>query len=188
MTLTLDFTLHGIPGTVAVSHRLNTGLADAGFDVLGLDFDDGSVTGFPVVEATTRYEGSGYRALMGWIQVVRYTSPEDGEMFIVDTAPQIRSISGMDYPFLSWGVRPTLFDAPATSEVSVDWWADAFLVASPDALITPVIAPLAAFRWGYEVDAAGVVTSRLPRERDTADAWSEVRDGISSRHPGWTLI
>lgn len=187
MTITVDFTLHGRPGTVSVTHRLNTGLADAGFDVLGLEFTDDEVRGFPVVEATTRYEGAGYRAIMGWIQVVRYTSPGDGDMFIVDTAPQIRGIPGMDYPFLSWGVRPTLFDAPATTEVSVDWWADAFLVASPDALITPVIAPLAAFRWGYEIDAEGVVTSRPPRVRDTREAWAEIRDGIGARHPAWTL-
>ena len=82
---------------------------------------------------------------------------------------------------------PTLFDAPAIAEVSVDWWADAFLVASPDALMTPVITPLAAFRWGYEISADGVVKSRPPRPRNTAEAWAEVRPEIQSRHPAWTF-
>lgn len=187
MTLTLDFVLHGHPGTVSVTHHLNRDPTGVGFDLLGIDFDGVDLSGFPVVEATTHYEPEGYRAIMGWIQVVRYTSPGDGSLFIVDTAPQFKAIPGMDFPFLSWGIRPTLFDAPAIAEVSVDWWADAFLVASPDALMTPVITPLAAFRWGYEISADGVVKSRPPRPRNTAEAWAEVRPEIQSRHPAWTF-
>ncbi len=53
--------------------------------------------------------------------------------------------------------------------------------------MTPIIEPLCAFRWGYEVDDDGVVTSRPPRVRHTAEAWAEVRDGIGELHPGWTL-
>jgi hypothetical protein len=186
MTLRLDFVLHGQAGTVDVTHRLNDGAAGVGFDLLGLDFTDDHVRGFPVVEATVEHPAQGYRALMGWIQVVRYTSPGDGDMFIVDAAPQFLAL-GLDFPFMSWGMRPSLFDAPATVEVSVDWWADAFLVASPDALMTPVIEPLCAFRWGYLIDDKGAVTSREPRVRDTAAAWSEIRDGLQAKHPGWTL-
>lgn len=187
MTLTLDFVLHGVAGTVAVTHRLNRDPAMIGFDLLGIDFDELDLTGFPVVEATTRYEGQGYRALMGWLQVVRYTAPDEGDVFIVDTAPQFRGIAGMDFPFLSWGMRPTLFDAPAISAVAVDWWADAFLVATPDALMTPIIEPLCAFRWGYEIDEAGTTTSRPPRARQTAEAWAEIRDPVQALHPGWTF-
>ncbi|GAA2759301.1 hypothetical protein GCM10009872_46610 [Actinopolymorpha rutila] len=183
----MDFVLHGQAGTASVTHRLNDQPAAVGFDLLGIDFGDLDFSGFPVVEATTSYEGQGYRALMGWLQVVRYTSPNDGEMFIVDTGPQFRGIAGMDFPFLSWGMRPTLFDAPAIVESSVDWWADSFLVATPDALMTPIIEPLCAFRWGYAVDDDGVVTSRPPRARPTAEAWAEVRDGVQKLHPGWTL-
>jgi hypothetical protein len=80
-----------------------------------------------------------------------------------------------------------LFDAPAIVGVSVDWWADARLVASPDALTTPVIAPLCALRWGCEVNGHGVVTSRLPRARKTLEAWAELRDRVQHLHPGWTL-
>jgi hypothetical protein len=69
MTLTLDFVLYGLAGTVAVTHRLNRDPAGTGFDLLGIDFDDVDLTGFPVVEATTSYEGQGYRALMGWLHV-----------------------------------------------------------------------------------------------------------------------
>lgn len=188
MTLKIDFSLHGQPGAVSVEHRLNDDPAAIGFGLLGIDFGPLDFSGFPVVEATAQYEGRGYLACMGWLQVVRYSAPRDGEVFIVDTAPQFRGIEGMDFPFLSWGVRPTLFDAPAIAQVSVDWWADTFLVASPDALMTPVIQPLCAFRWGYEVDEHGTVTSRLPRIRDTAAAWNEIREQVQALHPGWQLL
>ncbi len=61
MTLTLDFVLHGQPGTVSVTHRLNDKPNAVGFDLLGIDFGDLDFSGFPVVEATTSYEGRGYR-------------------------------------------------------------------------------------------------------------------------------
>lgn len=187
MTLTLDFAWHGVAGSVVVEHRLNDDPGTVGFDLLGIDFGAVDLTRFPVVEARTHYAGEGYRALMGWIQVVRYKAPEEGDVFIVDTAPQFRGIAGMDFPFFTWGVRPTLFDAPAIDAVSVDWWADAFLVATPDALMTPVIEPLCAFRWGYEVDDTGAVTVRPPRARDTAEAWAEIRNGVQDLHPAWKL-
>jgi hypothetical protein len=187
MTLTLDFVLHGRPGTVTVDHRLNDDPAAVGFGVLGIDFDDLDMSGFPVVEATTRYEGQGYHALMGWIQVVRYVSPDEGEVFMSDTAPQIRGIAGLDFPFLSWGMRPGLFDAPATTAKPMDWWAHAFLVATPDALMTPVIVPLCGFRWGYEVDERGAVTVRPPQAVDIAEAWAAVRDRLQDLHPAWEL-
>jgi hypothetical protein len=188
MTLEIGFVLHGQTGTVTVMHRLNSDPAAVGFDLLGLDLGDLDLSGFPVVEATIQYEDQGYRALMGWLQVVRYTSLDEGDVFIVDTAPQFRGIAGMDFPFLSWGLRPGLFDAPAIDGVSVDWWADSFLVATPDALMTPNIEPLCAFRWGYEVDDKGAVTSRPPRVRDTAEAWTEIRDRVQHLHPAWTLL
>lgn len=187
MALTLDFVLHGQPGTVSVTHHRNDDPVGVGFDLLGIDFGDVDLTRFPVVQATTHYEGEGYRALMGWLQVVRYTAPDDGDVFMVDTAPQFRGIPAMDFPFLSWGTRPTLFDAPAIDGVSVDWWADAFLVASPDALMTPVISPLCAFRWGYQVDEVGTVTIRPPAVRKPVEAWAEIRDRVQQLHPGWVL-
>lgn len=187
MTLKIDFSLHGQPGMVTVEHQLNDDPEAIGFGLLGIDFGALNFSGFPVVEATTQYQGRGYRACMGWLQVVRYSAPEDGEVFIVDTAPQFRGIDGIDYPFLTWGIRPTLFDAPAIVQASVDWWADSFLVASPDALMTPVIEPLCAFRWGYEVDEHGAVTSRPPRTSDTATAWNEIRDKAQALHPAWKL-
>jgi hypothetical protein len=187
VTMRIEFSLHGLAGTVAVEHQINDDPAAVGFGLLGLDFEPDEPTGFPVIEANVQYEGRGYKACMGWLQVVRYTAPEDGDVFMVDTAPQFRGIEGLDFPFVTWGVRPTLFDAPATGKASVDWWADAFLVASPDALMTPTIQPLCAFRWGYQVDHDGTVTSRPPQVRDTATAWAEVRDQVQTLHPAWKL-
>jgi hypothetical protein len=47
---------------------------------------------------------------------------------------------------------------------------------------------LCAFRWGYQVDDDGTVTSRPPQLRDTATAWAEIRDKVQTLHPAWKLL
>lgn len=66
--------------------------------------------GFRVVQASVAYEGEGYAAVMGWVQVVRYRLEDANEHVIVfDVAAQM---TDTEVPYLSFGVRPTLFDAP----------------------------------------------------------------------------
>ncbi|MBA3251897.1 MAG: hypothetical protein H0T66_16700 [Geodermatophilaceae bacterium] len=112
--------------------------------------------GFPVVQAEVEHDAQGYGAVLAWIQVVHMFDLDTGESSApVDLAPQL---AGLDLPYLSFGVRPILFDAPSTTSRNVDWDADAFLVVTPDGLMTRRIQPLVGFSWGY-----GFVTaSRAP--------------------------
>ena len=185
MTLTLDFQAHGATGHVHVEFGVSPDQAELGFGALGLHIPVEQLQGFPYVEASVEYPRKGYFAEFGWLQVVRFTAP-DGDVFLVDTAPQFQAAE-VRLPFLSWGPRPTLFDAPATASPDVDWWADAFLVATPDLLMTPVIEPLLAFRWGYEVDGDSRITPREPRRRDTREAWDEIRERVAAEFPAWEL-
>jgi hypothetical protein len=69
---------------------------------------------------------------MGWIQVVQYRVHETGEETTVfDVPPQL---SETDSPYLVFGIRPTMFDAPSTTDRDVTSGADCFLVHTPDGL------------------------------------------------------
>src|SRR5699024_3835029 len=139
----------------------NESPGDVGMGMLGLDDGTGSwARDFPVVEASVRYSGSGYRMVMGWIQTVHVTHPDGSVEELVDRPPQMTNV---DHPFCYWGPRPTLFDAPATTERPIpEWRADAFLTVSPDAVMTISVQPVCAFHWGYAVGSDGTVTPHWP--------------------------
>jgi hypothetical protein len=122
---------------------------------------------------------------MGWIQVVRYSVTRDGERStttLVDVPPQLRDSST---PYLSFGVEPVLFDAPASTERDMSWRALSFLAYSPDALMTPRLEPVCGFSWGYDIHAGGVRVAAL-RACDRDD-WSEARRALQARLPGWSF-
>jgi len=92
----------------------------------------------------------GYAAVMGWVQIVRIDVLESSRQLAdgidkapaghhewVDGPPQLR---GLGVPFTSFGVCPTLFDAPASTESDTTFLADSWLTASPDAL-PPMLTP-----------------------------------------------
>jgi hypothetical protein len=91
-----------VAGSVAVEVRRNVNPSELGCDPasLGLPF----VTA-PIENLTSAL---GYRAMCGWIQVVRSTdNSTGGEGFDMDPfAP-----SGRDAPCAFYGLAPTLFDA-----------------------------------------------------------------------------
>jgi hypothetical protein len=179
-----SFELHGRPGEVSVAYGINTDPEGWGYGVLGLPYESHVANGFPVVEASVRYEGLGYLAFMGWIQIVRYTYGDDPLVVIVDRPP---SLLDADMPFAAAGPCPSLFDAPSTTRTNAHWLADDFLVASPDAVMTKTLRPIYSFRWGYDSDANGTVTAR-PCESQPLGAWAELRPLIAERHPAWHLL
>jgi hypothetical protein len=140
--LTLDFRLRGYSGRVAVAYEENRDPHSVGFDALGLPFDLALTVGYPTCRATVEYAGPGYRAYMGWIQLVTNHDPATGtETVSNDVLPIHRDI---DSPFVTFGVAPTFFDAPANPDHdSEDWIADTFLVACPDVARTRCVAALA---------------------------------------------
>ena len=77
-------------------------------------------------EAVIDFPGRGYMSLFGWIQVVRSTDNSSGGAdFEMDPLTVLGDVS---HPFCFFGIRPTLFDAPARdTRDDLEWVAHAFL-------------------------------------------------------------
>ena len=78
---TIHFNLKDRHGKVKVHYGVITDPIKAGFDSLAsLNFDINLCTGYPMVHAyIDSFEGSGYRMLCGWIQVVTSVYTESTE-------------------------------------------------------------------------------------------------------------
>ena len=190
------FSLHGRNGRVALEYGSNDDPSRWGFDVLGLPWPTELAVGLPVLQATVSYAGEGYVAAMGWIQVVRIHVAEQSTSLVsggekapagdhawVDGPPSLR---GLGVPFVSFGPCPALFDAPASTESDVRFVADAFLTASPDALLSRRSRPCCGFRWGYTAQAGRVPQLLAP----TALGVSEWRDSLpvlEEHFPDWSF-
>jgi hypothetical protein len=160
-----------------------------GFDTPGLlyqPFDLELAKGFPVCEARIAYAGPGYRALMGWIQLITHRDPTTGaeEEATVDLFPML---SDLDTPFFTFGYAPTFFDAPANPDhVTEDWIADTFLAVSPDAARTRTIAALLGFRWGYAL--RDTRATPLPVEALGSETWERRKEPLQTTYPGWRFL
>ena len=101
---------------------------------------------------------------------------------LVDVAPQL---IGTGFPYVCFGIEPTMFDAPSTTESEVDWVARTFLTASPDRLMSRIIEPILGLRWGY------VLRDRVPEVRDLLRAddrdWQEARSVLADHFPSWEV-
>jgi len=184
MTVTrIPFRLRGLKGEVIVEYGANDDPAHWGFgeSVLGAEHPPESAVGFPVVQANVQYEGVGYGAFMGWVQIVRYQVHDKNELVIVfDVAPQI---SETDVPYFSFGIRPTLFDASGFSEREVTWDADSFLVHTPDGVLTRTINAITGFKWGYRIRSGQVepIPLTVSQEQD----WDRNLGDLRGRYPTW---
>jgi hypothetical protein len=167
-----------------------------GFGVLGLPWPEHLALGLPVLEATVSYPGKGYAAVMGWIQVVRIHVSERSESLVsegekapvgdhawVDGPPHLR---GLGIPFVSFGLRPTLFDAPMSTESDVRFVADSFLTASPDALISRRSQPCSGFRWGYSTQAGSAAQLLSPILLNDDD-WREALPILEEQFSEWSF-
>jgi hypothetical protein len=183
MEASFGFRLRGREGRVHVRYEVNEDPVRWGYDLLNLGFDIEVARGFPVVEATVEYPAEGYGAVLGWIQVVRYRVDDAVEpTVVIDVAPQLKDTR---MPYLSYGPRPALFDAPAFTEQNVVWRASSFLTATPDALMTPVVEPVCGFCWGYVIrDGTVEPTELVPARREH---WLEARNELQARFSEWTF-
>ena len=167
-----------------------------GYRILGLPWPSSLAKGLPVLQARVSTPLEGYAAVMGWIQVVRIQVAETssalvpgsekapaGEHAWVDGPPQLR---GLGVPFVSFGHRPTLFDAPASTESEVRFLADSFLTASPDALISRCSAPCFGIRWGYATHADEPVQPFEPTML-SASEWEDALPILRKNYPDWTF-
>jgi hypothetical protein len=104
---------------------------------------------------------------------------------VVDVAPQMHAVDAA-MPYMAFGVRPAFFDAPATDDEEYEFHAIAFLTASPDAVMTPIVGPLCGFTWGYRVAASKPEIAPLDLAGD-AD-WSWVKTHLEERFPAWKFL
>ena len=86
--------------------------------------------GFPVCTATVDYPRRGYRAMFGWVQLVRSTdNASRGEQFEVDPFDLFADARS---PYCWYGTQPTLFDAPSRRDrAPLAWLSHSFLATTP---------------------------------------------------------
>jgi hypothetical protein len=186
MNLTLPFQVRGKNGTVAIEYEANRDPYSWGYGLITgsdrslLEYSPDIALSFPVCRAAVAFEGEGYNAMFGWIQIIRYQGTESGAF--VDKPPQLAEV---DMPYVAWGSSPTFFDAPSTSQKGIIWTADAFLVMSPDALMTKQTQPICGFHWGYTIQDGH--TSILPLTPVDANAWVQACILLRGHYPRWTF-
>jgi hypothetical protein len=145
---------------------------------------DQTAWGFPMCSATVAYTGHGYRALFGWVQLVRSSDNESGgTAFEIDP---LKFFEDSSAPYCWFGVLPTLFDAPSRDERNpLLWVAHSFLAASPwDVGTERQVVPLLGFSWGFEIELGGRITL-LPERRLSAAEWAAHIPYLSARYPTW---
>jgi hypothetical protein len=194
MSERFPFRLRGATGSVTVSFQPNEDPARWGYEALGLTWPSELAKGLPVLNARTECSLEGYAAIMGWVQIVRIDVLDSSQPLAdgvekapaghhewVDGPPQLR---GLGVPFTSFGERPSLFDAPAATESDTDFFADSFLTASPDALISRESFPLLGLRWGYSTRAGEPHDLHEPTSLDGSH-WAEALPLLRDAFPDW---
>ena len=177
-TLKLDFAIRGVEGEVTVTMTANDAPEGLGCDP--------SAQGFPVCEATVDTELRGYRALLGWVQVVgTRRSDADEHRFGIDP---LEVFDGVDTPFAFYGVHPVLFDAPSRRDRTqrLDWLAHSFICASPAGPMERLVKPYASFQWGFVLDA-GTVRFVRP-EPLPLSTWTSHLPLLELGFPSWRFL
>lgn len=183
---TLRFHLRGQPGRVHLTYQTNDDPARWGYPLLGLGDLTEASRGFPVLQADVEYAAEGYAAILAWIQIVRITDLDAGDHeLIVDGPPQL---SNSDVPYITFGIRPTLFDAPAMSTAkypNVDWDAQSTLVACPDCVMTRRVQRVCSFGWGYRIRGGRIQPT--PLRTLGQHAWNDDLAVLYEQYPSWNF-
>lgn len=188
------FQLRGAEGSVSVSFQANDDPERWGYGFLGLSWPSDLARGLPVLTARPECSLEGYAAFMGWVQLVRIDVLESSRGLVdgidkapaghhewVDGPPQLR---GLGVPFTSFGVCPTLSDAPASTESDTTFLADSWLTASPDAVISRESFPVLGLRWGYSTRTGQPHELHEPTPLDQSD-WTEALPLLRDTFPDW---
>jgi hypothetical protein len=171
----LDFTLDGLPGHVDVAFEQVE-------DPRTVGAWPGSA-GLPACEATVGYPGRGYRGLFGWVQLVRSTDNRSGgERFEMDP---LEMLGDVPHPFCFFGVRPTLFDAPARDDRSGMTWTAYSFLTHVYRLSGPEVRALLGFSWGFAI-TAGQVTL-VPPAALPDSVWNDQLPTLTASYPTWTF-
>ncbi len=169
--MTLDFVLRDLAGNVDVTLVRNDDPAALGCRA--------SARGFPVCAAAVTYEGLGYAAMLGWIQLVRSTDNRSGgREFEIDP---YEPLGVTPHPFCWFGLAPTLFDAPSRgTRADLEWLAHSFLCFIGGAREARAIL---GFSWGFTVSEDEITPTGIAPV--PADQWNEHRALLRRGHPAW---
>jgi hypothetical protein len=170
----LDFRLRDASGSVEVSVEPNIDPEALGCSPFARDF--------PVCTATVAYGAEGYRAAMGWVQLVRSTDGASaGKAFEMDP---FEPLGPSAHPFCFFGFAPVLFDAPARpTRQDMDWAAETFLCFVAMDSDKREVRAILGFSWGFSIREKAVVL-RAPA-RLGATGWNQHRALLSQEHPTW---
>jgi hypothetical protein len=139
--------------------------------------------GMPMCTASVAFSARGYRALLGWVQLV--SEPDAAAPFSIDPFDLFADSTA---PFSWYGVQPVLFDAPSRwRDGAVQWEAHSFLTIGPWDDDRRRVVPLAGFSWGYRQQSSteGLQLSPL-RLLGPAD-WNDHRSYLTRKYPAWTF-
>ncbi len=196
--ITIPFHLCGSNGVAAVYYGVDDDPVKAGLNSLpGLNFDIDRCRGFPVMHARIQdFQGSGYRGLCGWIQIITsdyWDSPkkESDPTEHVSSMDVVPAMLNSDLPFASFGYFPQLFDAPCLNlggYAHLRWTADTFLATVPARSREEEITWCLGFRWGYmEDNLPGHKPSLLPLERTDALIWNSHIPFLQKENQHWSF-
>ncbi|MGH3318012.1 MAG: hypothetical protein ACRDO0_17865 [Nocardioidaceae bacterium] len=139
--------------------------------------------GMPMCTASVEFSARGYRALLGWVQLVR--EPDSAAPFRIDPFDLFEESTA---PFAWYGFRPALFDAPSRwREGAVRWEAHSFLTIGPWDVDRRLVVPLVGFAWGYDQDSLGEGLRLSPLRLLGPTDWDSHRSSLAGRFPAWTF-
>jgi hypothetical protein len=129
------------------------------------------------------YAGEGYKAALGWVQLVRSTDGASaGKEFETDP---FEPLGPTPHPFCFFGFAPRLFDAPAPrrSREDMDWRAESFLCFVP--MNRRETRAILGFSWGFTIRAEAI--SLTPPAPLAPEEWDKHRTLLRREHPAWTF-
>jgi hypothetical protein len=141
--------------------------------------------GLPACTAVVRFPALGYWSLLGWVQLVAMGPPHQPEEWRSDPFDLFEDSTS---PYAWFGVTPTLFDAPSRRHgTSLRWRARSFLATTPWDQDERLVAPLAGFEWGYDLDPTGAVVVRHPVELPST-VWQTHLTYLRARFDRWAFL
>jgi len=174
MGLRLDFRLHDAWGSVQIEIAPNTNPQAFGSPPFARDF--------PVCTATVDYAGGGYKAALGWVQLVRSTDSAAKEFELDPFEP----LGPSTHPFCFFGFAPLLFDAPSrSSREDMEWIAESFLCFVPMDVERRETRAILGFSWGFKIRQKAI-SLRQPIRLASAQ-WDKHHALLRHEHPGWTF-
>lgn len=181
-SLTIPFRLRDFDGLVEVHYGVNEDPPRWGMQYLEIadPTELHLAIGYPVLLATVQYAAEGFASELQWVQLVTTRVHDAPPEVMCDTAPQM---AGVAMPFMSFGVKPVLFDAPVRLEAGLWWHAESFLTHTPDVLMSKVVAPVCGFTWGFDIEADGPQVHELVVL--DGSAWTEARGHLARMYPDW---